>query len=286
MPQTLRVAAVLLSATLLVAAAITLLRTPAEQKSLPVGSLTAQFEGEEVYLLLADGGLMSNISRGTYGFEVLEWEGKLAKVRVRFCAVGSSLQYLGINSRTARNLSFVSIPRIEESELLSVLAEPGLVTLRGNFSICGEAVLLLDPSSGVAVDPSGGRLGKFLLWIDSTKVPDQRCLTEVMVESLPQGPVSWSLSREALSPPLKLLGETVDSCIKGWSEDLIYATPSLRAGSPVAYYDERTGAFLASPTVYADDVLYGKFGVVAIVASSQEWPTEPAIRVVELENPG
>jgi len=282
----LRVAAILLSATLLVAAAITLLRTPTGQKSLPVSSLTVQFEGEEVYLLLADGGLMSNISRGTYGFEVLEWEGELAKVRVRFCAVGSSLQYLGIDPRTARNLSFVSIPRIEESELLSVLAEPGLVTLKGNFSICGEAVLLLDPSSGVATDPSGRRLGKLLLWIDPTKVPDRRRLTEVMAEALPQGPVSWSLSREALSPPLKLLGETVDSCIKGWSEDLIYVTPGLRAGPPAAYYDERTGAFLASPTAYADDVLYGEFGVVAIVASPQKRPGEPAIRVVEVATSG
>lgn len=213
-------------------------------------------------------------------------EGTLARVKVRFCAVGSSLQYLGIGSQAAQNLSFVSVPKIEENELVSILVEPGLVTLKGNFSVCGEAILLLDPSSGVAVDPSGGRLGKFLLWIDPTKVPDQCCLTEVMAEALPQGPVYWNLSREDLSPLFILLDRTFDSCIRGWSEDVIYATPSLRAGSPVAYYDERTGAFLASPTVYADDVLYRQFGVVAIVASSQERPAELAIRVVEFESPG
>ena len=104
-----------------------------------------------------------------------------------------------------------------------------------------------------------------------------------------------ALGLVALLPSQIAIGEQVDFMLR-WKFDNPAYDP---AGEYIGIYTPGSVIVLSASIentrditlrvrqvrVYEDDVLYGKFGVVAIVASSQEWPTEPAIRVVELENP-
>ncbi len=244
------------------------------QEPLPIQEIKVAFGGAGSFcqLVLDDGGVVSTAFGGsvlgTYGWELLGYEGRFARLRVWLSVNATRMEYKGREfSERARSGDLSFVKRVKISSLKYLSARGNTVMMEGNFSIFHEEEVLLDPATNMLVDSAGEPWGRFLLWINPARVPFSGSIREVaIVRWLGNETLEWNVSRETLPEPIDVPGLVASRVIQATAEiGFEHPVAGAYISSLDAVYDEGTGAFLGAPAAYADDFLTQKAGVVLLL---------------------
>ncbi len=276
---------------------------PPDERYLPVERAVIAFGGarETTTILLDDGGVIETDAEklsaavgreeeggsveGVYGWELIGFDGELARLRVWFSVNATAVLYEGREAaELAESRDFSFVRRVEILSLDSVSARGKTVLLRGLFQLGREEEILLDPSRGVIVDESGEPWGRFLLWIDPEGVPRSGWVTGVAIFNWTDGTeVVWNLSRLELKSPLRRDGLESSEVVIGVANLSLYEPGRVMAVPLLVLYDSETGAFLEAPSGYADDYLRQRLGIVVIRSAPKPGSKEFGLRLVEVK---